>query len=148
MKNILAILAILLVFAACAPQAQETTSQQQEVTEPQVAELVHDAAAEASPAEKVPMGETAPLNDDPAQGVIHEVEIKGFRFTPSVVTIRAGDSVRWTNRDEVKHNAQGDGFETPLLAKDETAKVAFDKPGSYTYICTPHPGMRGKIIVQ
>jgi len=148
MKHIIAILAILLVIAACAPQAPapEAAPVSEAMPVPD-AEPVPDTAAEAAP-ETVPMGETAPLNDDPAQGVIHDVEIKGFRFTPAVVTIRAGDSVRWTNKDDVAHTATGNGFDTGLLEKDQIGKVTFDKAGSYVYICTPHPGMRGKIIVQ
>jgi hypothetical protein len=33
------------------------------------------------------------------------------------------------------------------LSKGETATVTFNRPGSYTYICTPHPSMIGQIIV-
>jgi len=34
------------------------------------------------------------------------------------------------------------------LAKGETKTVTFDKPGIYYYICTPHPWMYGRIIVE
>lgn len=151
MKNLITILAVLLVaLAACAPQAQEMTpaAQQEEVIEQVVDVPVPEPVAETAPAETVPMGETAPLNDDPTDVKIIDVEIKGFRFVPAVVSIRAGDKVRWTNRDDVAHTATGNGFDTGLLEKDQRGEVLFDKAGSYAYSCTPHPGMRGKIIVQ
>jgi plastocyanin len=58
--------------------------------------------------------------------------------------------VKFTNNGAQPHNAtssDGGGFDTGLLSKGETAAVTFNRPGSYTYICTPHPSMIGQIIV-
>jgi hypothetical protein len=34
-----------------------------------------------------------------------------------------------------------------LLSGGEAGSVTFNKPGTYAYICTPHPFMIGQIIV-
>jgi Cu2+-exporting ATPase len=64
--------------------------------------------------------------------------------------VTAGATVKFTNNGAQPHNAtssDGGGFDTGLLSKGETAAVTFNRPGSYTYICTPHPSMIGQIIV-
>jgi nitrite reductase (NO-forming) len=38
-------------------------------------------------------------------------------------------------------------FSSPLLGHAETYKFAFDKTGTYNYMCAPHPYMKAKIIV-
>jgi hypothetical protein len=58
--------------------------------------------------------------------------------------------VTFTNSGATPHNAsssEAGGWDTGLLAKGETASVTFNRPGTYTYICTPHPSMIGQIIV-
>ncbi|MFC5403657.1 plastocyanin/azurin family copper-binding protein [Cohnella soli] len=78
------------------------------------------------------------------------VEIKDFAFSPSEVTVRKGATVKFINRDDVKHTAtSNDGiFDTGLLGKDVAEEVKFDKTGEYAYYCTPHPGMTGTIKVE
>ena len=39
------------------------------------------------------------------------------------------------------------GWDTGLLAKGESASVTFNRPGTYNFICTPHPSMIGQVIV-
>ncbi|HEY0827213.1 MAG TPA: cupredoxin domain-containing protein [Bacilli bacterium] len=79
-----------------------------------------------------------------------KVEIKDFAFSPATLTIQAGAEVTFTNRDTVKHTATAsDGsFNTGMLAKDTSAVVKFDKPGTYEYFCEPHPDMIATIIVE
>jgi Copper binding proteins, plastocyanin/azurin family len=58
--------------------------------------------------------------------------------------------VKFTNIGAQPHNAMSSdagGFDTGLLARGESASVTFNRPGTYTYICTPHPSMIGQIIV-
>jgi plastocyanin len=43
---------------------------------------------------------------------------------------------------------QTDGWSTGVLTKGETKTVKFDKPGTYYYICSPHPWMYGQVIVE
>ncbi|MDF2720612.1 MAG: hypothetical protein K0Q59_287 [Paenibacillus sp.] len=92
-----------------------------------------------------------------ANGKAYAMDIVNFAFAQPVITIEAGSSITFTNRDDgAQHNVVSDElvdgkplFETPLLGKDESFTLTFDKPGEYTYYCLPHkPFMKGKIIVK
>jgi quinohemoprotein ethanol dehydrogenase len=79
-----------------------------------------------------------------------EIKIDDYTYAPLRITVTAGTTVKFTNNGAQPHNAtssDGGGFDTGLLAKGETATVTFNRPSSYTYICTPHPSMIGQIIV-
>ena len=75
------------------------------------------------------------------------VSIVGYAYSPSQVIINKGDRVVWTNQDSVRHDVNGDGIEGPLLSKGETFSYTFTEAGTYNYICTPHPYMKGSVIV-
>lgn len=86
---------------------------------------------------------------------LHTVLIKDFKFDPSTLSITAGDTVQWTNKDSSKHTAtrtEDPKFDTGRLAKNETsAPVAFDDPSGNDgigYFCTPHPSMTAVIVVN
>jgi plastocyanin len=77
------------------------------------------------------------------------VTIQDFRFEPPSVSVTAGDQVTWTNRDTAQHDATEEGeFTTGLLKKGESASVTFDTEGTFAYICTVHPDMKGKVVVR
>ena len=80
----------------------------------------------------------------------YDVEIKNFAFSPSSLTIKKGDSIRWTNRDSVDHTATSDNnaFDSPLLSDDESFTFTFNNAGEFSYYCKPHPYMKAKIIVE
>ena len=75
------------------------------------------------------------------------ISIVGYAYSPSQVIISKGDTVIWTNQDSVRHDVNGDGIESSLLSKGETFSMTFNKAGTYNYICTPHPYMKGSVIV-
>jgi plastocyanin len=78
-----------------------------------------------------------------------EVTIESFTFSPETLEIAAGTTVTWTNNDEAMHTATADdgSFDTGAINQGESASVTFDEPGTYTYTCTFHPGMKGTIVV-
>lgn len=78
----------------------------------------------------------------------HAVEIKDFKYAPITLTIKKGDTVKWTNQDTVEHTATGSGFDSGLLGKGESFSFVFTQAGTYPYICTPHPNMKATIIVE
>lgn len=78
------------------------------------------------------------------------ISIKSFCFTPTILRIRPGQTVTWTNRDPFPHtvigaNATWGSFEV-LKAKHEVT-YRFVRPGVYSYVCTFHPGMVGTVVV-
>ncbi len=90
-------------------------------------------------------GATA-VEDKPAM----EVKIDNFVFSPNEMTVAAGSTVRWTNRDDIPHNVVSDdkSFKSKVLDTDDAFVYTFTKPGTYTYFCSIHPKMTGKIVVQ
>jgi plastocyanin len=83
-------------------------------------------------------------------GVSADVRMAIYKFGTDSVTITAGQAVRWINDDPVEHTVTFDGAEagSPVLPHNGTFIHRFDKPGRYTYHCTPHPFMKGVVIVR
>jgi len=78
-----------------------------------------------------------------------KVEISGFEFVPSKVTIQAGGKVIWMNEDADEHTATLDdgSFSTGPLAEGKLKSESFKTPGTYTYYCEIHPDMKGVVEV-
>ncbi len=92
------------------------------------------------------------VTDNP-EPTVHDVIIQGFAFIPNDITVRLGDTVRWTNKDSVRHTATcfvPDGpvsFDTLEFGKNESRSVTFTVPGVYNYHCEIHPFMTARITV-
>lgn len=78
-----------------------------------------------------------------------KVEIEGFEFVPSTVTIQEGGKVIWINRDSTEHTATLDGgsFDSGALAEGKLKSESFKQPGTYAYHCEIHPDMTGTVEV-
>jgi len=85
----------------------------------------------------------------PARATTHAVEIANFAFAPATLTITVGDTVTWTNQDAVAHTATSTTgvFDSGDLEQGESYSVTFTAPGTYDYLCTPHPSMTGRVVV-
>lgn len=83
-------------------------------------------------------------------GVAAEVRINAFRFRTDTITIAAGQAVRWTNEDPVDHTVTfvSGATSSGLLPAKGSFTVRFDRRGTYEYHCTPHPYMKGVVIVR
>lgn len=103
----------------------------------------HVAVVLAAVAFLVPIARPAPT----AAAEAHTNEIKGLAFNPPEMTVRAGDSVTWVNRDSDRHDLRGDGFESKVMANGETFRVEFPEPTHITYHCIIHTYMEGRVIV-
>jgi plastocyanin len=88
-------------------------------------------------------------NDQPSPGNA-EVVIDNFSFGPQTLTIAVGATVTWTNRDDIPHTVVStDGvFKSKVRDTDEKFSYTFTKVGTYSYYCSVHPKMTGKIVVQ
>ena len=78
------------------------------------------------------------------------IDIKGFKFAPSALTVPVGTTVTWVNHDEETHtvtSATG-AFGSAGLTNDDTFKQTFAKPGTYEYFCKLHPYMRATVVVK
>ena len=79
-----------------------------------------------------------------------EVKIDNFSFGPQELTVAAGTTVTWTNRDDIPHTVVStDGvFKSKVRDTDEKFSYTFTKAGTYPYYCSVHPKMTGKVVVQ
>ena len=93
-----------------------------------------------------------PLLEKPAVAGQPTVDIKidNFSFTPQTITVKAGTEVTWTNKDDIPHNVVADdkSFKSKVLDTDEKFTMTASKPGTYTYYCSIHPKMTGKLVVE
>ena len=82
-------------------------------------------------------------------GTLHDIEIKGFEFTPSILEVRPGDQIRWTNRDISPHTATAEdgSWDTGELLKGQSATMKVAENMSTAYICAFHPNMRAQLVV-
>jgi plastocyanin len=101
--------------------------------------------------------DTTPAGTADAGGAAATVSLKDNLFSPATVTIKSGQTVRWTwvngAHDVVSGpNCAGDGkFKSgPVAGAPNTFDFKFDTAGTFEYFCTPHcqMGMKGTIIVQ
>ncbi len=76
--------------------------------------------------------------------------IINFAFAPPTITIAAGTQVQWTNQDGFAHTVTADDarFHSDSLEHGETYSQTFNAVGTYSYHCSIHPFMKGKIVVQ
>ena len=79
----------------------------------------------------------------------NEIIIESNSFKPGSLTIKAGDTVKWINKDSYSHTvtAKAGEFDSGNMASGAEFSFTFDKEGTYDYICGIHTFMTGKIIV-
>lgn len=81
-----------------------------------------------------------------------EVSIIKMQFEPQKITVKAGTTVKWINKEKRNNHSiffEKEGLpESERLFQDETWQRTFDKPGVYPYICGPHPQMTGEVVVE
>jgi plastocyanin len=78
------------------------------------------------------------------------VDIDNFTFSPPTITVAAGTTVKWTNNDDIPHTVRAvDGsFHSKAMDTSDSYAFTFAKPGVYSYFCSLHPKMVGKVVVK
>jgi plastocyanin len=78
-----------------------------------------------------------------------KVRIVDFAYDPDPVTIEEGGKVIWQNEDSEPHTATAEdgSFDTGTLEEGKLKSESFKEPGTYPYICSIHPEMRGTVEV-
>jgi quinohemoprotein ethanol dehydrogenase len=95
-------------------------------------------------------GPTGPIADGVTTIKIADQNVE-YSYWPARTKIKAGTTVTFTNVGDVQHTAtafQKGNWDTGVLEKGQSKTVTFSEPGTYYYICTPHPWMYGQIIVE
>lgn len=89
-------------------------------------------------------------------GGTQQVTIDKMAFQTPEVKVKVGESVTWTNKDGMAHNVhlrQGPAKGKPyaqgkMLNTGDAYTLKFNEAGEYSYVCTPHPMMKAKVIVE
>jgi plastocyanin len=83
-----------------------------------------------------------------------KVVITAFKYVPDIVTANVGDTIEFTNEDLYPHTATakavGDlpAFDSGAMASQVSWSFVTKAKGTYSYICTYHPNMKGTLIVR
>ncbi len=77
------------------------------------------------------------------------VTITDNSFTPSNITVNAGDTVTWINNGATAHTATASNgsFDSGTIQPGQTFGAVFNAAGTYAYRCKFHSGMTGTISV-
>lgn len=78
------------------------------------------------------------------------VSIDNFTFKPAEVTVVPGTSVTWVNNDDIPHTVveKKQAFRSKVLDTEGKFSFTFMTEGDFTYFCSLHPHMTGKVVVK
>ena len=124
------------------------------VSKPEPAESTGPAAGSNAPAASTgPPG--TPLT------ILKGASVQGSpNFDPDTLTVKKGDKITVTNKDNVPHTVtSGTGptdptsaksFDTSIIEGGKSADITTEKlaPGDFPFYCSVHPYMTGKLVVQ
>ena len=116
-------------------------------TSPQDADAILRQAAAALP---VAAAQNQAQSKVSAAGETVQAGIDNFAFTPKELTVKAGTTVRWTNKDDIPHTVTSDSkvFDSSVLDTNQTFQFTFTTAGRFQYFCKLHPHMTGVVVVQ
>ncbi|MBW8843133.1 MAG: cupredoxin family copper-binding protein [Sphingomonadales bacterium] len=125
-----------LMIAVLIPVAAVTTSLASGRAHPPVAASARGKTLSARPAAPAAAGPVA-------------VHISNFTFGPKMVTVKVGQTITWTNDDDIPHTvvATDKSFRSKVLDTGQSFSFTFTKPGQVAYFCSLHPMMTGKVTV-
>jgi len=80
------------------------------------------------------------------------VEIKDFKYSPATLTVKAGEKITVTNKDVAGHSVTSDdgkSFDSGVLSQDQSIVITAPAvAGTYPFHCTPHPSIKGTLVVE
>ncbi|HET6837907.1 MAG TPA: cupredoxin family copper-binding protein [Gemmatimonadales bacterium] len=108
---------------------------------------------QAAPPEGAPKAgpDTAAADTAAAEGAATlSARVEDFSFEPARLEVQRGTTVTWTNQGQVIHTvtANDGSFDSGQIDSGAKGSITFSRPGTYEYHCTPHPFMRGVVVVQ
>jgi plastocyanin len=77
------------------------------------------------------------------------VTIDGASFSPADLTVKAGDTVVWVNKDLLAHTATATSgaFDSKVIQPGNSWRFVAKAAGTFPYTCSFHP-MTGILTVQ
>lgn len=92
-----------------------------------------------------------PVAAAPAAGdSVVRINLRDLAYRPASIEIEAGTTVEWVNGDPLAHTvtAADTTFDSGLIEPGRSWRRTFPVPGTWRFACTPHPFMRGVIVVR
>jgi plastocyanin len=88
--------------------------------------------------------------DDRPKPKTHTVTMENMRFQPQSLTVAAGDTVVWVNKDLVPHTATSKhgGFDSQVIPPEKSWRLTVRNKGEFGYVCTFHPTMTATLRVR
>ena len=86
----------------------------------------------------------------PVAGPVVTTVINQLAFTQPQIEIPAGTTVTWKNDDQLQHTvtAYDNSFDSGMIDPGASWSHTFTEPGTFAYHCTPHPFMKGTVVVK
>lgn len=88
--------------------------------------------------------------EPPAGGAVARSGMRNLAYTVPHLEVAAGTTVEWTNNDPLAHSvtATDGSFDSGLIQPGQTWRHTFTTAGTYEFHCTPHPFMKGTVVVR
>ncbi|WP_405727782.1 cupredoxin family copper-binding protein [Streptomyces sp. NBC_01537] len=108
-------------------------------------------AAPVADTQSVTQSQAEPAAVSAADAADYTIAIKDYAFAQKSLTVKVGDTVKWTNEDTAPHTVTTTSgpasFDSGNLSKGQSFSYTFTKAGTYDYYCAVHPDMTAKITV-
>ena len=109
-----------------------------------------DSARESSGVSPAPAARARTVPTSPRTIAIAKAGMRDMAFRPLRMEVAAGTTVVWTNSDAMVHTVTSDDgrWSSGAIDPGATWRRRFDRPGTYAFHCTPHPFMKGVVVVR
>jgi plastocyanin len=86
----------------------------------------------------------------PVAGEVKRVAIQALAYSEAMLEIAIGTTIEWKNDDPLPHTITADdsSFDSGLIENGQVWRYTFTRPGTYAFHCTPHPFMKGTVVVK
>jgi plastocyanin len=95
-----------------------------------------------------PSNAVAPAVANPLPSAVTQVSMRNLQFYPVTLQVKKGDVIEWKNDDLVPHTATSASFNSGTIVSGQSWRHTFTDAGSFPYVCTFHPQMKGVVIVK
>jgi plastocyanin len=85
-----------------------------------------------------------------AKPATHTIAIQTLEYEPKTITVKAGDSLVWVNKDPFPHTATSKAgkFDSRAIEAGKSWKHTPKTKGEFSYVCTLHPTMKAVVRVE
>ena len=95
-------------------------------------------------------GDDKPPAAAPTPAAVVPVAMRNIKFVPARITVKVGQTVRWTNHDKVAHTVASAKLKLASegIEDGQSYEYRATRPGMFPYYCTIHAGQSGVLVVR